>query len=210
MTQVTQEIAIARADLCRFLSACYYEPTADFAETDVFGSMLAAATALGPDLAGRVRKLADAFAAQDLDALLVDYTRLFLGPIKALASPYASTWLEKQSSEAEDPTAAVRALYAEGGFDIGDDFADLPDHVAVELEFLYVLLFAQYQATQSGDADALAASQQQQKRFLTEHMGTWIGNFTDAVKAHAETAFYRELANLTERFVRMETATPRA
>jgi len=204
MAQDVQEIALARADLSRFLSACYYEPTADFAEADIFGSILAAATAVHPDLVTHAGRLADAFAAQDLDELLVDYTRLFLGPIQALATPYGSAWLSRESVQAEDPTAAVRELYEHGGFDIGEDFADLPDHVAVELEFLYLLLFTQRLATRSGNLDDLAAAQLLQRQFLGEHLGAWIGAFTTAVKAHAETAFYRELAGLTERFVQME------
>ena len=35
-------------------------------------------------------------------------------------------------------------------------------------------------------------------------MGAWIGSFAAAVKSGAETAFYRELAEFTEKFVRME------
>lgn len=196
--------ANARADLCRFLSACYYEPTQDFAAERVFDSMLAAATAVHPTLAEQARRLGAAFAAQDLQQLLVDYTRLFLGPIQALATPYGSAWLKPETAQAEDPTAALRGLYAQGGFDIGDDFADLPDHVAVELEFLYLLLFTQREAMRSGNADDLAAVQILQRRFLDEHLGAWIDAFAARVKANATTAFYRELAALTERFVRME------
>jgi putative dimethyl sulfoxide reductase chaperone len=200
----TEAHVMARADLCRFLSACYYEPTEDFAEERVFDSMLAAAAAVHPDLAGHARKVGEAFAAQDLQELLVDYTRLFLGPMQALATPYGSAWSGRELAQAEDPTAAVREIYVQGGFDIGEDFADLPDHVAVELEFLYLLLFTQHEATRSGDAEELATIQLLQRKFLHEHLGVWVGTFAAAVKAHAETAFYRELANLTERFVQME------
>lgn len=212
MTQVVQgntyaySNANARADLCRFLSACYYEPAIEFAEERVFDSMLAAATVVHPDLAGHARKVGEAFAAQDLQELLVDYTRLFLGPIQALASPYGSAWSGRELAQAEDPTAAVREIYAQGGFDIGEDFADLPDHVAVELEFLYLLLFTQHEAARSGNVDALAATQLLQRKFLDEQLGAWIGAFTAAVKDNAETAFYRELAALTERVVQMEAA----
>ena len=196
---------IAREDLCRFLSACFYEPSAALAEERVFDSMLAAATAIHPDLAGHACKLGEAFAAQDLQALLVDYTRLFLGPIQALALPYESAWREGGEASGADPTAAVLELYEQGGFDIGEDFGDLPDHVAVELEFLYLLLFKQRKALESGNMGDLASARAQLQQFLGEHLGAWIGAFTDAVKEHAETSFYRELAALTERFVRLES-----
>ena len=87
------EQATAREDLCRFLAACYYEPDAVLAEEKVFELMEAAARQLDPALAAGTRRLGKAFAAQDLQALLADYTRLFLGPPSPLAAPYGSIWL---------------------------------------------------------------------------------------------------------------------
>ena len=142
------------------------------------------------------RRWREAFAAQDLQTLLVDYTRLFLGPIDALARPYGSSWLGAPVETEDNPPPAVLDLYSEGGFDIDDEFQELPDHVAVELEFLYLLAFTQNQARQAGDSDALAASEALQQRFLDEHLGAWIGPFAAAVKSGAETPFYRELAAL--------------
>lgn len=39
---------------------------------------------------------------------------------------------------------------------------------------------------------------------LREHLGKWVKPFTAAVCDHAETAFYREFADLTEQFIRVE------
>jgi TorA maturation chaperone TorD len=44
------------------------------------------------------------------------------------------------------------------------------------------------------------------ERFLHGHLGGWVAPFTDAVRAGTQSAFYRELAGLTERFVMMEAA----
>lgn len=197
--------ATARADLCRFLSACYYEPAPEFAEEKLFDSMLVAATRVHPTLAAHARKLGEAFAAQDLQTLLVDYTRLFLGPIQALASPYGSAWLSAPAQTEDNPQPAVTELYSEGGFEVDGEFMELPDHVAVELEFLYLLLFNRNQAFRSGNADELSATELLQQRFLSEHLGAWMGPFAEAVGAGAQTAFYRELAVFTEHFVRMQS-----
>jgi putative dimethyl sulfoxide reductase chaperone len=205
MSDYDPDEATARQDLCRFLSACYYEPAPEFAEEKLFDSIVIAAARLHPDLAATAQKLREAFDAQDLQTLLVDYTRLFLGPIDALAKPYGTSWLPAQPPAEDNPPPAVLELYSEGGFDIDDAFQELPDHVAVELEFLYLLNFTQNQARQAGDSDALAASEQLQQRFLDEHLGAWIGPFAAAVQAGAETPFYQVLATLTERFVRMQS-----
>ena len=204
MSDYAPDEASARADLCRFLSACYYEPAPEFAEENLFHSMLVAAASIHPDLADSARKLGEAFAAQDLQTLLVDYTRLFLGPMQALASPYGSSWLSAPVQTEENPPLAVLDLYSAGGFEIDEEFRELPDHVAVELEFLYLLIFNKNQASQAGNMDDLTLTELLQRRFLGEHLGVWMGPFAAAVKAGADTAFYRELAALTERFVRME------
>jgi len=204
MSAHDEEKAEARADLCRFLSGCYYEPGPEFTEENLFGSMVAAATLVDPDLAEHARRLGKAFAMDDTQTLLVDYTRLFLGPVQPLAKPYGSVWLTGETTLMQEATMAVLELYKEGGFDIDEAFRELPDHVAVELEFLYLLLFKRNVARRSNATDELAALTTLQQRFLAQHLGAWIGPFAAAVQAGAETAFYRELGAFTERFVRNE------
>lgn len=199
----------AREDLCRFLAACFYQPGPEFAEEKLFDSMLAAATRIHPELAAQVRRLGEAFAAEGTEHLLIDYTRLFLGPTHTLARPYGSVWLEGENVVMGESTMAVQALYREGGFDIGAEFREPPDHIASELEFLYLLMFRENEAQREGKPDALEATTALRKRFLDEHLGRWAGPFLAAVKAGAETDFYRQLAELTQRFVLMQTVTSR-
>jgi putative dimethyl sulfoxide reductase chaperone len=196
----------ARADLCRLLAACYYEPAAEFGDEQVFAAMAEAGAALDPDFAQRAQRLGEAFAAVDLQELLVDYTRLFLGPVAAAARPYGSIWLGGADALMQDSTMAVLGLYAQGGFDLDEGFREVPDHVAAELEFLYLLLFREAEARLSADAEALARVTSLRRRFLDEHLGRWVNPFTAAVRNGAQTAFYRELAQLTDRFIASETA----
>jgi TorA maturation chaperone TorD len=185
------------------LAACYYEPAPEFAEERVFDSMAQAARRLDPALAAIAERLAAGFAAEDLQALLVDYTRLFLGPAQPLARPHGSFWLSGETTLMQDSTMEVQTLYQEGGFDLDEELREMPDHVAVELEFLYLLLFKQNEAARAGLDEVFASWAQLQDMFLGRHLGAWIGPFAQAVKDGAETAFYRDLAALTERFVRM-------
>ena len=203
---------IAREDLCRFIAACYYEPTAAFAEERMFESMLAAAQQLDPALAATVQRLGEAFAAQDLQTLLIDYTRLFLGPVNPLAQPYASFWLTGEKTLMQDTTVALLDLYAEGGFDIDESFQDLPDHVAAELEFLYLLNHCLHRATSATAEEATdrAGISSLRQRFVANHLANWIGDFAQAVHAGAETAFYRELGSLTQAYLALEVRDPAA
>ncbi len=194
----------ARADLSRLLAACYYQPGPEFAEEKVFDAMLGAATVIDAALASAVRRIGAAFDAVEPQELLIDYTRLFIGPLDTIARPYGSVWLDARQSLMQDSTQSMLALYAEGGFEMDEGFRELPDHIAAEMEFLYLLLFRQAEACSKGDAQERTRVAGLQRRFLDEHLGRWIEPFTTAIAAGAQTAFYRELAGLTRHFVESE------
>ena len=196
--------ALARQELCRFLAGCYYEPGPEFAEERLFESIASAAERIDPELAEHAQRLSQAFAAAPLQDLLVDYTRLFLGAPQALTKPYASVWLSTAPELMQDSAMELLRLYEQGGFEIDADFRDLPDHVAVELEFLYLLNFQLNQALAADDVAAEQAVEVLRTAFLVGHLGRWLGGFILAVHDHAQCEFYRELAEFTELFVRLE------
>jgi TorA maturation chaperone TorD len=196
----------AREILCRLIAACYYQPGPEFVEERVFEQMSEAATAIDCDLAAIASRLGSAFTAVPANELLLDYTRLFLGPNEILAKPYGSVWLTGEKSLMQDATMAVLDIYREGGFDLAEDFRELPDHIAAELEFLYLLLFRENRAREGGDSGALAATRSLRRRFLAEHLGAWVGDFGAAVQAGSATDFYRLLAEITVDFVKRETS----
>jgi TorA maturation chaperone TorD len=194
----------AREDFCRFLAACYYQPDPVFSEEKMFASMLNAACQIHPELEMLTSRLGAAFAAEGLDCLLVDYTRLFLGPTQARAKPYGSIWLDGQETVMGDSTMAVLEIYESGGFEVAGDFHELPDHIAAELEFLYLTIYRENEAHRNDTPEAFAANAALRKRFLDEHLGRWVKPFTAAISASASCAFYRDLAQLTRRFIAME------
>jgi TorA maturation chaperone TorD len=101
-------------------------------------------------------------------------------------------------------------LYEEGGFEMDEEFLELPDHIAAELEFLYLLIYRENEGRRNGEPETLKAATRLKKRFLEEQLGLWIGPFTAAVKAGAQSGFYRQLAELTDRFVKMEASGDKA
>ena len=195
----------ARADLCRLLAACYYQPGPEFAEERVFDSMRTAAAEIDADMASLVDALATGFSAQPLEELQIDYTRLFLNPTGPLASPYESAWIAGRDPMLVDEIArSVLDGYRSGGYEVDADFRDLPDHIAAEMEFLYALIFREARAAASGNDAERAEAVDLRRRFLEQHLGRWIGPFAQALRGGGETALYRTLADLTERFVRSE------
>ena len=202
-TEVNRRDA-ARADLCRFVAACYYQPGPEFAEERLFEALAAAAAEVDGELAATAQRLGQAWADTDPTELLVDYTRLFLGPVKALAQPYASVWLSGENLVMQASTVSVKELYEEGGFEIDEAFQDLPDHIAVELEFLYLMNYRELERQSAGDSGQAEKYAALKRRFLDQHLGVWLGPFLQALHREAQTGFYELLAELTERLVRLQ------
>ena len=197
----------ARADLCRLLAACYYQPGPEFSEEKVFDAMSVAAAQVHPSLVSPAESVMSAFSSGPLETLQVDYTALFMNPGGALASPYQSAWIAgKDPMLAEQAIETVTSFYADAGFKVDQEFRDLPDHIAAELEFLYALIFREARARANGDEADRKTAIDLQRRFLTGHLGRWIAQFCGAMRSHAQTGFYRSLAALTQRFVKLESA----
>ena len=191
----------ALADMSRLLAACYYEPGPEFAEERLFDAMIDAAQRVDAPLAGKASLLKTAFEADSQQDLLVDYAHLFLGPVGLLALPYESAWLEKQGVPSAEATQALLDLFAEGGFELDPEFHDLPDHLAVELEFLYTALFRTAAAIRDADQAAIGELGDLRQRLIDLHLGRWFPDFHAAVSAGAQCRFYRELADLTAQFI---------
>lgn len=202
MTDSRFQLESARADAARLLAACYYEPEPAFEEESLFEALSTAARSLDPAFGAEAEGLAADFAAEPLEELLRDYTRLFLGPIETLAPPYGSVWLSGPRSLMDDSTLAVQALYEEAGYELAEDFRELPDHVAAELEFLYALSFRVSRALANGADEGQAqatVSRNLRQRLLAEHLSRWLPPFAAAIERGAATAFYRRVGRLTAR-----------
>ena len=135
---------------------------------------------------------------KDVEALLVDHARLFVGPFHLLAPAYGSMYLEDETLMGNS-TADVLRWYHEEGVEVA--FANMPDHVIAELEFMYVLIRKETDALEDGDAEQVGACRLKQRSFLSTHLGTWVAAFADRVRQSAQVEFYRALAGATERFV---------
>ena len=190
---------LARADVYRLLSACYYQPEDAFLEEDVFSQLKTALAKASPSGVIDAAALDDCFKSSGVEVLLLDYSRLFLGPFEILAKPYGSVYLDGEKIVMGDSTMQALELYREGGFDVAEDFLEMPDHIAVELEFLYLLSFRIGKASDDEEKARLIVLKQ---KFLEEHLGRWVGTLSEAIRKGAQTDFYKRLADLTEQFVR--------
>ena len=142
-----------------------------------------------------------------LDDLAVEYTRLFIGPGKHVA-PYAAVYLGGEGASlwgAE--TIWVKKFIEAAGFDYRTDYHDLPDHVAVELEFMQEITANEAEALENEDRERAEKLKQVEEEFMTTHMAKWVPGFCRQVQDRAKLPFYRAMARLTEDFILSEAAT---
>ncbi len=196
----------AVADVYRLLSACFYQLEKVFGEEDVFGQLAEALGICAPQIQGKAVLLGTGFREETPENLLLDYTRLFLGPFDILAKPYGSVYLDGEKVVMGDSTMDAMAWYKRGGFEPADDFLEMPDHVAVELEFLYLMNFRKAEALASGNREQLAEYEAMRRSFLQNHLGRWAADFTAKITAGATSNFYRVLGELLAAFIERQKA----
>jgi TorA maturation chaperone TorD len=189
-----------RAEAYRVLSQCYYLPTKDLIEE--LESMEQCVSVVCTEAAQHVSRMKEELEkTHDLKSLQVDYSKLFVGPYQLLAAPYGSVYLEGERRVMADSTMDARNLYREVGVDISGDFQEAPDHIAVELEFMHLLIFKEIEAISCSDFEETFRYLKKQEGFLSSHLGAWIAEFADHVERNAETQFYKQLARTTKVFV---------
>lgn len=183
-----------RADSFRLLAACFYEPQREIFQEYLLHDLVTSMKKLCPvaaDYAEEMIKLLPIYADEEL---LVDYSRLFLGPTELLAAPYGSVYLDKDGCVMGDSTMAVIAFYNSHGLVMDGEFKEVPDHIAAELEFVYYLIYKEIEAIEASDMTAAAAALESQELFMNTFLRSWVDKFSGRIAEGADTGFYRALA----------------
>ncbi len=137
----------------------------------------------------------DVAAEKEMEDLLWDYTRLFIGPYKLPCPPWESVYTSPKKLMMQDAADQALRLYEEAGLAINT--ADImPDHIGAELNFLAVLL----QKMQSGN-DGNGGYKRISEKLLNDHLVKWMPEFTRDMEDAAESSFYKALAGTTRAVV---------
>lgn len=162
----TDTLSLARENAYRLLAACYYSPNQALIEEHCFENLATILTDLSAEAAAAATETAALVAKTDLQELLVEHTRLFVGPFQLPAPPYGSVWLEQDKSLMGSTTVKAAHFYAACGLQLADDIYQVPDQITVELEFISYLVFKQREAALAGNQDEADRQIGLQKEFL--------------------------------------------
>ncbi len=129
----------------------------------------------------------------------VDFTNLFLMHLV----PYESFYTRDDQMVESGGDNPLLDLYHE--FDFSVELAKArvvsPDHIGIELEFMYMLSKAALKAFDSDDKDSLCELFQVQRAFLKEHLLEWVPLFLINAKRESRTPLYHDGTELTLEFL---------
>jgi putative dimethyl sulfoxide reductase chaperone len=139
-----------------------------------------------------------------------EHLRLFVGPGRVPCPPYESVYREdrpilERGLVMGPSTADVRHRYAEANLVLPKNFTDLPDHIAVEMEFMHFLCTEELKSIEQNNLQESARTKKMEQEFLKEHLEPWVERFADCVLKSTNSYFYKLAARLLKAFVKDES-----
>jgi len=195
----------AREVVYRFLAWLFLYP-----DTDRLQRLKAAAAELSHDDWWRDLPLTPSFerlfailsavdeaAAKDI---VNEYNRLFL--VKPQAPAHETFYLDGTGQFRGWMASKLEGIYAKNGLAISPTLNEMPDHLAVELEFMSHLC----SITNTEDSEMIEAAIVSQRAFLTQHLAKWFPKFAKKVKEAEPQHHYGAAVEATFMFLRGELA----
>ena len=180
---------LQRGSTWRFLSLYFRLPTA---ETE------AELAALAPQASDALRELAEIRRQLTLAEWEQEFHRVLgAGGIPACASSYDDNALAGRGPMLADIAGFFRAF----AYRPEKLPAEVPDHVAVELDFLAFLSVKVAFALHESREDQAAIARQAYEKFLTEHVRDWVERF-HAMLEQASSPAYLRAAQILMDFMR--------
>jgi TorA maturation chaperone TorD len=193
---------LMRGECYRFLAACFYQPKKEMLVAE---QLLPALTQnlleVCPAAAPFSQRMMESLASYTEEELVVEYARLFVGPFGLKAPPYGSIYLDNDHTVMGPSTMETIGLYEQEGLARDEGFNELPDHIAVELEFMYYLSYRQVEALQKGDIVRAEVYRLKQEQFRSSFLAKWVPPFCAHIQEESDNGFYSALADCVTTFI---------
>ncbi len=195
------DLECARASIFNGFTALLCQPEEGFIEnTDIFDSLKLSFDVACPDCAALVEQMQEAVKENTAQELLVEYAKLFIGPFKTLAPPYSSLYFGSDMLM-NDETIWVMNCYKKAGLEFNKELNDVPDHVAVETEFMYHLIHSEIKELDAGNRDNAHVFWEHQQTFFTRHYKKWVPKFCEKILSETKNEYYKKLSECLNSFV---------
>ena len=136
-----------------------------------------------------------------INNIVNEYNHLFL--VKPLAPPHETFYLDRSGQFRGWMAAELIGIYSEYGLSISPALNEMPDYLAVELEFMSHLC-SLAAADNSATSQAAIAGR---RAFLDQHFAKWFPKFARRVKDAEPRYLYGTVVEATFLFLRSELAS---
>jgi len=143
------------------------------------------------ELVSKVYNIQQSLEEDSEEDLIADHAQLMIGPFELLAPPYGSVYLEKNRKIMGDTTMEVGQFYFDCGLEVASDYNDPPDHIAVEMEFIYFLLSEIFNSLNEDKVENAENYKTKLREFLKRYYFPFSENFAEKIKDNAETNVYK-------------------
>lgn len=138
----------------------------------------------------------------DLSRLEAEHARVLGHVPRACAMPYETEWSGAagellQYHQIADISAFYNAFYLE----LGPGCDERADHASVELEFLHFLCVKEAWAEEEGQEDLAELCRDTERKFLGEHVATWMPGLCARLVAASRGGFYGRVAALLSAWI---------
>jgi putative dimethyl sulfoxide reductase chaperone len=201
MEVISDNVLKARGEAYQIFSALFCEPEEEvLGNKEIFHRLRSCFQVLGGQHESVVDELIAKFDKYFIQELLIDYTKIFLGPFEAIAHPYSSVYFgDKTLMNAV--TTWVETFYNKCGLSFDYGIKDLPDHIVVELEFMYNLIFRECEALSALDDTEAEKYGTFQKEFANKHLLKWVGAMCDKIVQSEVNEYYTALCKCLMAFI---------
>jgi putative dimethyl sulfoxide reductase chaperone len=198
-----EERALARATIYRMLSLAFSYPTVDsVAELGkTFESSRVAADLIGPAVAREVRRLAAGFAAVTQPTLETSYQRVFTLSYSEDCPIHETAFSARHLFQQVAHQADIAGFYKAFGVDAQHDRSD---HIAMELEFCYLLALKEARARSRRETEHVSICRQGQRAFVGQHLARWAPLTGQRIVVTGAGTWYERAAWLLLAFVEFE------
>ena len=197
--------AASRSKCYEIFSELFYEPNKEeLLSKKIIYNLADALKDLNPEAKQSAERMNNSINEYEGKQLIVEYSRLFLGPFKVLAPPYGSVYIDSGRILMGDSTLDIMHLYREAGLVFRDGFKEVPDHITIELEFLHFITYQELSALHSNNNDDLKKYRKTQVLFINNFFGQWIFPFCEKILSNTKNSYYRSLAECLQQFTQSE------
>ena len=152
----------------------------------------------------KIVKLFQEIERIDLPQWMHQYENIFGHTACSKVPLYELEYGEEHSHRQPQELADITGFYEAFGLRGNAGIHERPDHISVEAEFIYSLLYKMALALREKDSEHAQICQKAYERFIQEHLGAWLPALTYRISKYSDSVLLRLIADFAYSFLEQE------